>query len=101
METIELTNEFLGMDSEAPGLHRRLLAGLRSVLDRNGDPQYRIEPGDKAMRPYRDYDLVMVMRSGAGEGRRVDGEMRWPLHVGNSGRTSAKGLYTLPSLDLV
>jgi len=101
-ELIDLTSEFLAGLAEVPGLHKRLIAGLQSVLDRYGDPVVTgYERAGEGRPPYRDYDLIVHLRPGETSCRRVEGRMSWPLHVSNTGATRSGGLRTAPSIDLI
>lgn len=105
IELVQIDDAFLALDPAAPGIHRRLMAGLDSLSGRYGAPALlSIERGRSARnagKPYSDYDVRVTLGPGEGGLRSVEGRLVVTLHVTGSGATTMTPLYEpIMELDL-
>lgn len=101
------------VDVTDPGVHKRLIAGLRSLANRGKVPEVcgKYRGSQSPNTGYHDFDVYLVVevddtdpedlatvpRLGS---RSVSGTVSWPVHVTNTGGTDIWGSYDPVRFDL-
>jgi hypothetical protein len=104
-DVVQIDEEFLSLDPDTDGLHRRLMAGLDSLAGRAGCPQIesvrRGRSARDAGKGYSDYDIVVRITPGHSGYRQVTGWIEVPLHMTCGGNVTRHPLYEPVRFDLI